>query len=360
VHHSLAAARRVYRAAFLSCRFDRPGEQLGRSALQYGLEQRVNWLAKALFKFLSNAGGRPESSALKWPVQRLAHLEQRRCLVLCNSGCLTPLAEPRSSFLSGRHLAIISDMLRYTWKSFRRYSFCDWQRDLPQIATLLSRPERQRFGVILLDRAEHLLSQAATADEERRVRAAILRALSQPSLNRLRAYADGDYFPTTKVVLKLASALGFNALVTLRAAGYDAEVVRKLHDLRVSARAANDELTNRTVIACAVRLFPRRGEQYRLPAVYQAVLLEKWFDLAINGPSHRPLARPLARACDVLGDAALTPDCRRSIAGELMRAWAYDVNAALTRDIEQAEYLRVPTVGEPPPILPFPPIRSQQ
>jgi hypothetical protein len=223
----------------------------------------------------------------------------------------------------------------------------------------LSRPERQRFGAILLARAERLLSEAATGEEERRIRRAILSALSQPSLNRLRAYARGDHLPSPEVLLKLASALGINSLVALRAAGYDAVVIGKLHDLRVSARAADDDLYTSMVIACAVRLFPRRGEQYRSPAVAQAVLVEKWFDLAIYGPAHRPLARSLARACDVLGDAALTPDFRRSIAGELVRAWAYDVNAALTQDFEQTEYLRVPAVGEPPPILPFPPIYLQ-
>jgi hypothetical protein len=202
------------------------------------------------------------------------------------------------------------------------------------------------------------MSEAATPDEERRIRRAILTALSQPSLNRLRVYARGDHLPSPEVVVKLANALGLNALVALRAAGYDAAVIGKLHDLRVAARAANDDLYTRMVIACAVRLFPRRGEQYRLRNAYQTALLQKWFDLAINGPEHRPLARPLARACAVLGEASLAVDSRLAIAGEFVRVWCYDVHAALARQIEQAEYLRVPAVGEPPPIPPFPPLRS--
>jgi hypothetical protein len=225
---------------------------------------------------------------------------------------------------------------------------------------LLSRPERQRFGAILLERAERLIDGADSAEQERAIRRAILAALSQPSLNRLRAYARGDHLPSPEVLLKLAAALGLDSLVTLRAAGYDAVVIGKLHDLRVSARAANDDLYTRMVIACAVKLFPRRGERHRLRDAYQTALLEKWFDLTVDGPVHRPLARPLARACEMLSDASLAPDFRLAISGELVRAWAYGVNAALTRETEQAEYLRVPPVGEPPPILPFPPIYPQR
>jgi hypothetical protein len=224
-----------------------------------------------------------------------------------------------------------------------------------QIATLLSPDERKRFAAYLLKRAEELLSEAQTSDDERRIRRALCDALSQPSLNRLRAYADGTHFPTPTILRRLAGALGGDSLFLMRYAGYDREAICDLHDLRVSNRASNDLDLTRYLIEYAVRLFPRRGEQYREHRTYSNALLEYLLSFSVTGvTARRPLAKPLGRAYDVLGDSSLEVDCRRAIAGELVRSWTYGVEPALARSIEQSAYIRVPAVGEPPqiPLLP--------
>lgn len=230
---------------------------------------------------------------------------------------------------------------------------------MAQIATLLSDAERKSFGARLLERVEKALSEAPTAEDERRIRRAISAALSQPSINRLRAYAEGHHLPTPRLVRSLAAALGFDSLALLREAGYDREVILDLHDLRLASRRSQHPEGARRVIEYAVRLFPRRGERYRERRFYLDALLEYSLSLSVadSAVDHRvPLATPLARAYEILGDASLERDCRRALAGELVRSWTYALDAAFARSIEQSAYVRVPGVGEPA-AMPLPPIR---
>jgi hypothetical protein len=226
---------------------------------------------------------------------------------------------------------------------------------LAQIATLLSQREKKVFGAYLLGRAEKMLAEAATNEEERGIRHRICAALSQPSINRLRAYADGKHFPTPKIVRALAGALDDNPLSLLRFAGYDREAICDLNDLRVADRGAKRSGLTREVIEYAVRLFPRRGERYRERRAYADALLETLSFSIGSVSAHRPLARPLSRAYDILADASLEADCRRAIASELVRSWTYAVDATFARSIEHATYVRIPEIGEPPGI-PFLPI----
>jgi hypothetical protein len=231
--------------------------------------------------------------------------------------------------------------------------FCDW-RNLAQIATLLTQDERTWFGAYLRKRADELLTEAETKEDERRIRRAICSALSQPSLNRLHAYAAGMHFPTPKTVCSLAMALKSHPLSLLRFAGYDREAVRILDDLRVASRGLDRSGFTREVVEYAVRLFPRRGERYRERRVYADALLETSLPISFDGGAgRRPRAKPLAHAYEILGDASLEVDCRVAIAGELVRSWAYALDSTLARSIEQSAYVRIPRIGEPPPDVPL-------
>lgn len=230
---------------------------------------------------------------------------------------------------------------------------------MAQIATLLSADEKKLFGAHLLKRVEELLSHAGTSQDERRLRRAICDALSQPSLNRIRAYADGTHFPTPTVLRRLAATLSSSSLSLLRQAGYDREAICDLHDLRVSNRSSKDRGLKHYLIEYAVRLFPRRGERYRKEQHYSDALLEYLLSFSMSGvAAHRPLAKPLGRAYDVLGDASLEIDCRRAVAGELVRSWTYAIDLTLTRSIEQSTYITTPAIGEPPPQISLSPIGS--
>lgn len=225
---------------------------------------------------------------------------------------------------------------------------------MAQVATLLNEAEKTRFGAYLLDCAERMISEAVTRDDERSIRKAICKALSQPSLNRLRAYANGDHFPTPKLVRALAGALDYSSLALLRSAGYDREVIHDLHYLRVAGRASRISNRREALVEYAVRLFPRRGERYRAgrgPGTYRHALAETILPTslssAIEGADRRvPLPKPLACAYDILGYNSLEVECRLAIAGELVRSWAYAVDANFARSIEQSTYLRAPGVGE--------------
>ena len=212
------------------------------------------------------------------------------------------------------------------------------------------------MGLFLHMEVERRLDEAATPQDERRLRRAIMSALSQPSINRLSAYGNGTHFPTPKTVRALAGALRWSPLSLLRLAGYEREVICDLHDLRAANRHSDRSAVTRDVIEYAVRLFPRRGERYREHRLYLDASLEGSLPVPADGVvEHRPLPRVLERAYDVLGDASLDVDCRRAIAGELVRSWAYAVDLSYARSIEQSAYVRSPGIGEEPgiPLLPL-------
>ena len=244
---------------------------------------------------------------------------------------------------------------------------------MARIATLLDTDAKKRVGTALLVRAETLILEAADRDAARGIREAICDALKQPSLNRLRAYSRGTYFPTPQVLRKLAGALGLNYLLLLAWAGYDREVITAVHALRVVGRKRVYRDCSRRAVEYAIAFFPRRGERYiegsgafsafshaiRQQNTYQAALhrypapADDEIDLADR---RVPLAGPLARAFDILGDNKLEVECRRAIAGELVRSWAYAVNETLARSVVESTYARAIAVGEH--AIPFLPIGS--
>ena len=151
----------------------------------------------------------------------------------------------------------------------------------------------------------------------------------------------------------LAGALRWEPLSLLRLAGYDRDVISVLDDLRAVNRRSERSETTRGLIEYAVRLFPRRGERYRESAYANALAIRP-LPAVDSVVVHRPAARPLARAYDVLGDGSLEVECRRAVAGELVRSWTYGIDATFARSTEQSAYVRTPGIGEPPgvPLLP--------
>jgi hypothetical protein len=230
---------------------------------------------------------------------------------------------------------------------------------MPSPGTLLDSQGRRDFGASLLERAEKRISAARTADERRQIRGSLCDALCQPSISRLRDYARGVHFPMPGTVRALARPLVNDRLLLLVEAGYHREVIPALHALEVAGRSPKWAGYAERSIEYAVRLFPRRGERYREgqePWRYGGALLGALLssasdlvelDRATEAADQRvTLDRDLSRAYDILGEGALEADCRRAIAGELVRSWAVSVHAAFTQSIEASTYVTSPRVGE--------------
>lgn len=233
---------------------------------------------------------------------------------------------------------------------------------MPQIRTLLRADQRRDFGRLLLQLAERLIAEAPSVHARRSVRGRIIDALKQPSISRLREYETGDYFPTANVVRSLANALNSNAFFLLRAAGYDREVVRDLHDLWLKARRQHDESAIRLLLTYAISIFPRRGERYRTARNAYLDAFDEIFVSMLEldpGKDRRVLRQPLSQAYTILGNDELDVTCRRAICAELVRSWTYGVNEPLSREIELEAYLRIPGIGEEAlPGIPPPPLFS--
>ena len=234
---------------------------------------------------------------------------------------------------------------------------------MAQIATLLDDEGNRGFGYYLLGSANRLLSRARSKVERREIRGKICEALSQSSLYRLRAYADGENFPTPRVLSRLASALGIDLVPLLMQAGYQREVLRAIQRLYLASRKAGERADplKKAAIACAVIAFPRRGEEYRPGSepwdgirLSQRAIAAFAYTASIEEGPHRIVVRPLRIAYECLGERsiAISPNRRRMIASELVRSWAYDVDAELAHAAETSTYRPTPRALESLPPLP--------
>src|SRR5580692_938079 len=172
---------------------------------------------------------------------------------------------------------------------------------MPQIRTLLNQEEGCEFGALLLWRIEQLIGEATTVKERQSVRRRIMNAINQPSISRISDYAQGKYFPTPRVVRALAVALGGSSFWFLRAAGYEREVVRDIHDFWLRGRRASTTEDLYDLVCYAVKVFPRRGEQYinkRSP--YLEAFIEPRFPPLDEKKDRYALRPPLEQAYSVL------------------------------------------------------------
>jgi len=235
---------------------------------------------------------------------------------------------------------------------------------MTQIRTLLDSDEKRGFGIMLLRLVEERIADVATAAQQQALRREFCDALSQTSLSRLRAYAEGTYFPTPRVLRRLASVLEVSAIPLLTRAGYVQEAIVLIHGFYVLGREPSRLDHQNLAIEYAIRLFPLRGERYRHDrepwGKYSGSALEflasDYYERMEDQVDRRvPLARSLQQARDILNEGSITVQSRRAIAGELVRVWAYSVNATFAQSTERKTYLDTPAVGaHPVPLLPIP------
>lgn len=234
---------------------------------------------------------------------------------------------------------------------------------MAQVATLLDDEGQRRFGHYLLGLADQTLSTAQSKPERREIRGKICDALSQSSLYRLRAYAKGAHFPTPRVLSRLALALGMDLVTLLMQAGYQREVLRALQRLYLASRRHGEraEDLKRAAIAYAVIVFPRRGERYRPGSepwesiqLSQRAIAAFAYTVSVEEGPQRITLRPLRTAYECLGEQsiAIAPNRRRMIAGEIVRSWAYDVDAQLAHAAEISTYLPTSAEFEAVPRMP--------
>jgi hypothetical protein len=224
---------------------------------------------------------------------------------------------------------------------------------MAQIATLLSDDECKRFGSYLYNSTEQQLELLSSKREQREFRQKVYDALSQPSLNRLRTYAQGAHFPTPRILSKLAFALGQDPITLLMMAGYQREVLPVLQRLYLVSRKHGKpaEDLKSAAIAYAVLVFPRRGERYRPGSepwdgvgLTARTIVPFTYAIVAEEVHQRITLRALRIAYECLGEPsiAMNVERRRMIAGEVVRSWAYDVDAQLARSSEASTYLPTP------------------
>ncbi len=134
---------------------------------------------------------------------------------------------------------------------------------MAQIRTLLDADEKRAFGKMLRRIADQHIAAAPTAEQQQALKGEICDALSQTSLSRLRAYAEGTYFPTPRILRRLASALDVPPVPLLTRAGYMQEAIIIMHGFYVLGREPSRRDHQNLAIEFAIRLFPLRGERYR-------------------------------------------------------------------------------------------------
>jgi transcriptional regulator with XRE-family HTH domain len=204
----------------------------------------------------------------------------------------------------------------------RKYHF-----NMPRVSPLLSKAERQEFGLFLRQARENAgfsVRAAAVALAGKRVQ--------KDNVNRARIgnYETGAVLPTVGVACRLAAIYKIPTLRLLSHAGHTVELLRPIVAMFEVGKGPRRQLFREAGTEFALYAFPRRGEAVSPDAEVALAKLERAFSLIARFDQPRGrLPHAIAPAQAALADSQLTVDARRFIAAEYVHAYVHMMDPQL-------------------------------